>query len=74
MYYQDKLGAAGVDKVFLSFPRDFTEAELSSLAERTRASVSNFDASGIVHWKQAVPSNLVHHILAPALGLALGKF
>ncbi|MYC81670.1 MAG: hypothetical protein F4X19_06190 [Acidobacteria bacterium] len=74
MYYQDKLGAAGVDKVYLSFPRDFTEAELSSLAERTRASVSNFDASGIVHWKQAVPSNLVHHILAPALGLALGKF
>jgi len=74
MYYQDKLGAAGVDKVYLSFPRDFTEAELSSLAERTQASVSNFDASGMVQWKQAVPSNLVHHILAPALGLALGKF
>lgn len=73
MYFQDKLGAAGVDKVYLSFPRDFTEAELSSLAERTRASVSNFDASRMVQWKQAVPSNLVHHILAPALGLALGK-
>lgn len=73
MYTQDKLGAAGVDKVYLSFPRDFTEAELSSLAERTRSSVSNFDASGMVQWKQAVPSNLVHHILSPALGLALGK-
>lgn len=74
MYFQDKLGAAGVDKVYLSFPRDFSEAELSSLAERTRASVCNFDASGMVQWKQAVPSNLVHHILSPALGLALGKF
>lgn len=74
MYYQDKLGAAGVDKVYLSFPRDFAEAELSSLAERTRASVSNFDASGIVQWKQTVSSNLVHHLLSPALGLALGKF
>lgn len=73
MYFQDKLGAAGVDKVYLSFPRDFSEAELSSLAERTRASVCNFDASGMVQWKQAVPSNLVHHILSPALGLALGK-
>ena len=74
MYFQDKLGAAGVDKIYLSFPRDFTEAELASLAERTRASVSNFDASGMVQWRQTVPSNLVHHILAPALGLALGKF
>lgn len=74
MYYQDKLGAAGVDTIHLSFPRDFTEAELSSLAERTGASVSNFDASRMVQWKQTVPSNLVHHILAPALGLALGKF
>lgn len=73
MYYQDKLGAAGVDQVYLSFPRDFSEAELSSLAERTQASVSNFDASGIVQWGQTMPSNLVHHILAPALGLALGK-
>lgn len=73
MYFQDKLGAAGVDKVYLSFPREFSEAELSSLAERTRASVCNFDASGMVQWKQAVPSNLVHHILSPALGLALGK-
>lgn len=74
MYFQDKLGAAGVDKVYLSFPRDFTEAELSSLAERTQAAVSNFDASGMVQWKQTVPSNLVHHILSPAIGLALGKF
>ena len=74
MYYQDKLGASGVDTIHLSFPRDFTEAELSSLAERTGAAVSNFDASRMVHWKQAVPSNMVHHILAPALGMALGKF
>ena len=74
MYYQDKLGAAGVDKVYLSYPRDFTEAELSSLAERTRASVSNFDASRIVQWKQTMPSNLHHHVLSPALGLASGKF
>ena len=74
MYYQDKLGAAGVDTIHLSFPRDFTEAELSSLTERTGASVSNFDASRMVQWNRTVPSNLVHHILAPALGLALGKF
>lgn len=74
MYAQDKLGAAGVDQVYLSFPRDFSEPELSSLAERTGASVSNFDAWGAVQWKQEMPSNLVHHILAPALGLALGKF
>ena len=74
MYFQDKLGAAGVDKIYLSFPRDFTEAELASLAERTQASVSNFDASGMVQWNRTVPSNLVHHILSPALGLALGKF
>ena len=74
MYYQDKLGAAGVEQVYLAFPREFSEAELSSLAERTRASVSNFDASGTVQWKQTMPSNLVHHLLAPALGLALGKF
>ncbi len=74
MYYRDKLDAAGVEKVYLAFPREFSETELSSLAERTRASVSNFDASRTVQWKQTMPSNLVHHILAPALGLALGKF
>lgn len=74
MYYQDKLGAAGVDKVYLSYPQYFTGSELTSLAERTQASVSNFDVSKIVQWKQTMPSNLIHHILSPALGLALGKF
>ena len=74
MYYQDKLGAAGVDRVYLSFPREFTEEELASLSERTRALVTNFDPSRLVQWKQDMPSNLVHHILSPALGLALGKF
>ncbi len=74
MYYQDKLEAAGVDKVYLSYPREFTEVELSSLAERTQASVSNFDASKNFQWKQAMPSNLLHHALSPALGLASGKF
>jgi type IV pilus assembly protein PilM len=74
MYTQDKLGATGVDKVYLAYPRDFSEVELSSLAERAQASVSNFDPSKIFQWKQAMPSNLLHHTLSPSLGLALGKF
>ncbi len=74
MYAQDKLGATGVDQVYLMYPRNFSEAELLSLTKRARASVSNFDPFKVFQWKQAISSDLLQHTLSPALGLALGKF
>ena len=74
MYYQDKLGATGVDKIYLMYPQDFGQAELDSLMERSKAAVSNFDPSALFNWKHTTSFNQLKHTLSPELGLALGKF
>ena len=74
MYYQDKLGGTGVDKIYLMYPQDLREGELLSLMERSKTSVSNFDPSQLFQWKHTTPFDSLKHTLSPALGLALGKF
>lgn len=74
MYYQDKLGGASVDKIYLMCPQDLQEGALSSLMDRSKSSVSNFDPSQLFQWKHTTPFNSLKHTLSPALGLALRKF
>ena len=74
MYAQDKLGATAVDRVYLTYPEALPSEALLSLTERSGASVSNFDPCRDFHWKMAAPSKALQGPLAPALGLASGKF
>jgi hypothetical protein len=74
MYYQDKLGAAGVEKIYLSDVHNPDPSLLSSLSQRSRSSVFSLDPARLFRWQPPGELDDVKNALTPSLGLAMGKF
>lgn len=74
MYYQDKLGASSVEKIYLSDIHDSDPSLLSSLSERSGSSVLSVDPARLFRWQTPGDSNEKKNALTSSLGLALGRF
>jgi type IV pilus assembly protein PilM len=74
MYYQDRLSAKPLDKIYVACPTEPTEAVLSSLSEKFQSPVLKLDP--MCFFQSLHPGSLgtLKNALMPALGLALGRF
>ena len=74
MYYQDKLGTAGVDRIWILAPQDLQPEELELLSRQSGAAVSNLNP--LQSFRSYPPGSLpvLKSLLAPSLGLAMGSF
>jgi type IV pilus assembly protein PilM len=73
MYYQDKLGASNIDKVYILAKQDVEPAGLEFLTRKTGSSVINLDPMRLFRRYPSGSLPLLKNALAPALGLALGS-
>ncbi|HVN79796.1 MAG TPA: hypothetical protein VMW38_12415 [Terriglobia bacterium] len=73
MYYQDKLGDVGVDKIYVLAAEELGRTSLEFLSEKTGSPVVNMDPFRLfrIHPTGSLPTS--KNALAPALGLALGS-
>jgi Tfp pilus assembly PilM family ATPase len=74
MYYQDKLGASGVEKIYLSDIHDPDPLLLSSLSQRSGSPVLSVDPLSLLGRQTPGDLNNRKFALTPAMGLALGRF
>jgi len=74
MYYQDKLGASGVEKIYLSDNNGPDPGLLSTLSERSGSPVLSVDPVRLFSWQTPGDLSEKRNALTPALGLALGRF
>ena len=73
MYYQDKLGAPAIDKIFILANQDLDPAGLEFLTRKTGSSVVNLDPMRLFRRFPTESLPALRNALAPALGLALGS-
>jgi len=73
MYYQDKLGARGIEKIYISPFRPLDPGLLSSISEKAKTPVLSLDPLRLFQWRQSGSLANVKNVLAPTLGLALGR-
>ena len=74
MYYQDKLGAARIEKIYIASFDALDPALLSSISEKSKTPVFGLDPLRLFQSRQSGSLARFKNILAPTLGLALGKF
>jgi type IV pilus assembly protein PilM len=73
MYYQDKLGASGIDKVYILANQDLAPSGLEFLTRETGSLVVNLDPMRLFRRYPSGSLPVLKNALAPALGLALGS-
>lgn len=73
MYYQDKLGAAGVDKIYILGRQELSSESLEFLSQKAGSPVVNLDPLRLFRGQPAGLPPMSKNALAPALGLALGS-
>lgn len=73
-YYQDKLSAQPLDKIYVACPQDPPAAVLSSLSERFRSPVVNLDPLRFFQSPNPAALRNFKNMLMPSLGLAAGRF
>ncbi|MEW5977023.1 MAG: hypothetical protein AB1898_14570 [Acidobacteriota bacterium] len=74
MYYQDKIGAQGIERVYVSPHIDLERGSLAVLSEKASCPVHPVDISQAVHWPAGEARGAIRAALLSPLGLALGKF
>jgi type IV pilus assembly protein PilM len=73
MYYQDKLGDVGVDKIYILAHQELGLPSLEFLSQKTGSPVVNMDPLRLFRSYPAGCLPMLKNALAPALGLALGS-
>jgi len=73
MYYQDKLGDVGVNKIYVLAGEELKPPSLEFLSQKTGSPVVNMDPFRLFRIHPVGSPPLSRNALAPALGLALGS-